>query len=116
MPPGMRPDRCHIVFAQDSYLNGPVDPENRRMVLFVDPDFRFAWREPGPSAQIDGFLRRGGTVEVNIGSDCVTLRKGTGKIVIERNEPYHGMLKREVKFSELPGMTFDADELMRRVP
>ena len=116
LPPQMRPDRCGVVFAQEAYLNGPVDPDNRKMVLFVDPNHPFAWREPGPMAQINGFLARGGTVEVNVGSDQVTLRRGTGRVVVERSEPYYGMLRREVKFPELPGMTLDADELMRRRP
>jgi len=116
LPPALRPDRCHIVFCQDAYLNGPVDPKERRMVLFVEPEHPHAWREPLPMEQINGFLARGGVVEIIIGSDKITLKKGTGRRIVERVDPYLGMLKREVSFPGLPGFTFDGDELMRRTP
>jgi hypothetical protein len=116
LPPALRPDRCHIVFCQDAYLNGAVDPGERRMVLFVEPEYPQAWREPLPMQQINGFLARGGVVEIIIGADKITLKKGTGKRIIEHVDPYLGMLRREVSFPGKPEFTLDAAELMRRMP
>ena len=113
LPPELRPDRCHVVFCQDAYLSGPVDPAERRMVLFVDPDWPAAWRRRRVMEQINGFLARDGVVEVIIGSDKVTLRRGTGRVVVEQVDPYLGMLKRDMTFS-LGGFTLDPEELMGR--
>jgi hypothetical protein len=104
------------VFSQDAYLNGEVNPAERRMVLFVEPEFPDAWRAPLALVQINGFLARGGVVEIIIGSDKITLKKGTGKTFVERSDPYYGMLRREVSFPGSPEFTLDADELMRRTP
>lgn len=114
LPPALRPDRCHVVFSQDAYLNGRVDPNERRMVLFVDPDWPDAWRARRVTEQINGFLARGGAVEVIVGSDKITLRRGTGRVVVERTDPYLGMLQREVVFPGKENFTFDSDELMGR--
>jgi hypothetical protein len=86
------------------------------MVLYVEPEYPNAWRAPLVMAQINGFLERGGVVEIIIGSDKITLKKGSGKTFVERSDPYYGMLRREVSFPGLPEFTLDADELMRRTP
>lgn len=114
LPPELRPDRCHVVFSQDAYLNGTVDPNERRMMLFVDPHWPNAWRVRRVMEQINGFLARGGIVEVIVGSDKITLRRGTGRVVIERTDPYLGMLKRDVVFPGKENFTLDSQELMGR--
>lgn len=126
LPPELRPDRCHVVFCQDAYLNGPVDKLERRMILFVDPDWPDAWKSPKVMEQINGFLARDRTtdgnvtnlvrtaVEIIIGLEKITLQRGTGRMLIERTEPYLGMLRRVVSFPSGEDFTLDPQELMER--
>lgn len=122
LPPELRPDRCHVVFCQGGYVNPEEEPGELRLVLFVDPDYPNAWKLPGPMQQINGFLSRDGMyglkaiVEINIDDKQITMRRGTGKRIIETRHPYYGMLTRAVLLPGIPDVTLDAATLMRRTP
>ena len=124
MQPEIRPDRSHVVFCMDAsvVLAADVDPENRILYAHVDPDWANAWRAPLPRLAIRTFLDRGGQVIVVIGKRRVLLRPGKPPLFTNEDDialavaAMAGGVRAGDLPPDLPPPTFDAAELMRRMP
>jgi hypothetical protein len=117
MQPGLRPDRCHVVFAMDDYLNGPYDPAKPRLYAMVDPDWPNAWRVGLPRLVIQTMRERGGAVIVNVGSWWRHYHDGVwdeGDDEIALGESLRMFRRSTLLPPGFPDPILDFDELMRR--
>jgi hypothetical protein len=111
----LRPDRCHVVFAMDEYLDGPFDAAKPRLYAIIDPDWPNAWQEGLPRDALITMIARGGEVVVMVGSWWRYYHDGTFED--GRGEFALGKALGMFRAGELPpgiSPTFDADEFMRR--
>jgi len=117
MQPELRPDRSHVVFAMDAYVDAEFEPEKLWLYVHVDPDWPDAWKSRLPRLAITTFLRRGGSVRVQIGGQWIVFRDG---IVAagDDGKPHGraiGMYRQTDPFDGLPFPTFDIAELTKRL-
>ncbi len=119
MPPELRPNRSHVVFAMDAMVvqANEIDDEKRELFAWVDPDHPRAWEAHWPTTAIRTFLRRGGTVHITIG-DIQMMIRPDGEIVVG-SEAERALAVSFVRAmmgppGDFPAPTFDANELMSR--
>lgn len=129
MQPELRPDRCHVVFSADDYIDGPYAADEPWLHAFVDPRWPHAWERGLPRLVIETFLAPrtlmrngkpfefpGGSVAVHVGSWWQTFHKG--EIKSGFGEVDYGFAVGMFRRGDLPaGMDapiLDFDELMRR--
>ncbi len=119
MPPELRPDRAHVVFAMDATVvpAEDIDDQNRELFAWVDPAHPRAWQAYWPSTAIRSFLQRGGTVHITIGAQHIMISPD-GEIVVgpEAKRALAVSFVRAMMGApgNFPAPTFDANELMNR--
>jgi hypothetical protein len=119
MPPELRPDRAHVVFAMDATVvpAEDIDDQNRELFAWVDPAHPRAWQAYWPSTAIRSFHRRGGTVHITIGDQQILIRPD-GEIIVgseaERALAVSFVRAMMGPAGDFPAPTFDADELINR--